>query len=210
MINNNNKDNTNMAQDILNKKKSIKKRILINATSMAVLIAMLSTTTFAWFSSKDTIADNKFSSGSLRVQFEESKSFNIDNIVPTTDAGKNTSKLLTIKNVGSMPANYSIEFIKSTFDDVEHGHEDCDNRLETDLLLNYYDGKNLITGTFAEVSEALKTGYTILPSEEKTITLTPWLDKNSSDTAQGLHFHSDISVVANQIVDEDEDDTPVE
>ena len=107
------------------------KKFILSALSIILAIGMAGAGAFAYFSDVETSEDNTFTAGTLDLQVGGDNPvahFEVDNLAP----GWQESYSWTLKNVGSIPGYFSVEFSSIT------NNDNLCNDPETEAEVNEY------------------------------------------------------------------------
>ncbi len=154
-------------------------------------------TTFAMFTVSSKSAEyNVVKTGTLTIDFSSSSStIGLNNALPMSDSSglAQTGNTFTIKNTGTLPANYTV----SLRDDKDMITQDNCSDKQLDKLYIIYSIDNTTPKSLMLPTESLITG-TLNAGESKTFTLKLWIREYSPNTVLNKHYHGKIVVDAAQ------------
>lgn len=206
--------------------KAVKRSIILCALSLALCVALLVGSTFAWFSDSITNSGNTISAGSLQAQWSY-RTLNSDDTAEYTAVGEELPLFsadtvwqpgvshgydFKVENVGS------VEFVWELAIDLADTAGESQNNL-TDVLVVYVD-EQVVTLTFNENGVAvLKSGNLAVSDDESTaetdetsceFSLAFAISESAGNDYQNLSVSFSLVLTANQVNGGWEDSQTVE
>lgn len=206
--------------------KAVKRSIILCALSLALCVALLVGSTFAWFSDSITNSGNTISAGSLQAQWSY-RTLNSDDTAEYTAVGEELPLFSSdtvwqpgephgydfkVENVGT------VEFVWELAIDLADTAGESQNNL-TDVLVVYVD-EQVVTLTFNENGVAvLKSGNLAVSDDESTadinessceFSLAFAISESAGNDYQNLSVSFSLVLTANQVNGGWEDSQTVE
>ena len=174
-----------------------RRQLTLTLVSILAVTMVSIGTTFAMFTVSSKSAEyNVIKTGTLTIDFSSSSStIGLNNALPMSDSSglAQTGNTFTIKNTGTLPANYTVSLI----DDKDMITQD--NCIDKQLDKSYikYSIDNTTAKLLSDSTESLITG-TLNVGESKTFTLKLWISDSSPNAVLNKHYHGKIVVDAEQ------------
>ena len=134
------------------KMKNTKKSLIASGISLAVSVALLAGSTFAWFTDSVTNKGNKIQAGSLAVELWNGNTEITDSSGPVFnydewEPGYSTGADLWVRNAGTLALKYELEFQNiQTSGGIENVIDVTVNGEAVGTLADYIGGKNIAAG----------------------------------------------------------------
>ena len=132
--------------------KSTKKSLIASGISLAVSVALMAGSTFAWFTDSVVNKGNKIQAGSLAVELWNGNTEITDSSGPVFnydkwEPGYSTGADLWVRNAGTLALKYELEFQNiRTSGGIENVIDVTVNGEAAGTLADYIGGKNIAAG----------------------------------------------------------------
>ena len=175
-----------------------KRQLMLTLLSIFGVTMLSIGSTFAIFTVSSKSAEyNVIKTGTLNINFaaDASSTVGLNNALPMsdTDGLAQTGNTFTIRNTGTLPANYTV----SLSDDKDMITQDNCSDKQLDKSYIKYSIDNTKAKLLSDSTESLITG-TLNAGASKTFTLKLWIKDSSPNTVLNKHYHGKIVVDASQ------------
>lgn len=191
-------DNKRVRKTSFRKSKLVRRQLYVTMISVIAVAIVIMGSTYAIFSSVSKSEDyNVINVGTLEVTFDNTGNnlgniLKLNNIFPVTDVEgmKDTGYTFTIKNTGTLAANY---YVRIANDEAMIEADECSNLLLSKENIKYslnsadpilLDSSN----EYTIATGSLEAGYS------RTFHLKMWINETSGNEVLGKHFHGKLVV----------------